>query len=80
MKIGTYNQILNHSDFYTYAYETFMPGESHRLNIISSGSSYPVKNNSLYDETCYLYLDYSFEFVQANRFSQVWEVDPLLLS
>ena len=80
LKKGGYNQTLDHTDFYTYAYETFMPNQTYHLNVISSGSGYPAKDNSLYYETCYLYLDYRFEFVQANRFSQVWKVDPLLLS
>lgn len=79
LKVGTFNQILNHSDFYTYAYDSFMPNQAYELNIISGGTSYPVKDNTLYYETCLLYLDYSFEFIQANRFSQVWNVDPLLL-
>lgn len=80
LKIGNLLNVIHHSDFYTYAYETFMPGQIYHLNIISSGLSYPIKDNNLYDETCYLYLDYRFEFVQANRFSQVWNIDPLLLS
>ena len=80
LKKGSYNQTLDHTDSYTYAYETFVPNQTYHLNIISSGTSYPAKENSLYSESCYLYLDYRFEFVQANRFSQVWKVDPLLLS
>ena len=34
--------------------------------------------NSLYHETCILYLAYEFEVVQANRYSQVWGVDSTL--
>lgn len=77
---GSFTDLLSHSDYYTYARETFMPGHQYELNIISGGIHYPAKDNSLYYETCYLYLDYRFEFVQANRFSQVWQVDPLLFS
>ena len=80
LKKGSYTDLLSHSDYYMYALETFMPGHLYKLNIISGGMEYPTKNNSLYFETCYLYMDYRFEFVQANRFSQVWQVDPLLLS
>jgi len=80
LKKGSFTEALYHSDFYTYAYETYMPGQTYELNIISGGFTYPAKDNSLYYETAYLYLDFRFEFVQANRFSQVWQVDPLLLS
>lgn len=80
LKKGSFTDFLYHSDFYTYAYDTYMPGQTYHLNIISAGLSYAAKDNSLYYENCYLYLDYTFEFVQANRFSQVWKVDPLLLS
>lgn len=80
LKKGSFTNVLFHSDYYTYALDTYYPEQTYHLNIISSGLSYAAKDNSLYYETCYLYLDYSFEFVQANRFSQVWNVDPLLLS
>jgi hypothetical protein len=77
---GSFQNYFNHSDLYTYAYETFYPDSVYQLNIVSGGNQHVVRNNSLYHETCYLYLDYSFEFVQANRYSNVWQIDPLLFS
>lgn len=77
---GSYDHYINHSDFYTYAYETFYPDTIYQLNIVLGGQNHVVRNNSLYHETCYLYLDYSFEFVQANRYSHIWQIDPLFLN
>lgn len=77
---GSYQDYFKHSDLYTYANQTFYPGTVYQLNMVSGGSHHFVRNNSLYHETCYLYLDYSFEFVQANRYSNIWQIDPLLLS
>lgn len=45
-------------------------------HIIDGGDPYGTRSNAAIDEKCYLYLDLTLEIVQANRFSEVWEIDP----
>lgn len=44
-------------------------------HIIDGGDAYDTRTNEAIDEVCYLYFDIFVEVVQANRFSEVWEID-----
>ncbi len=46
------------------------------IHLIDGGDPYFVRTNDAVEEFCYLYFDIEFEIVQANRFSEVWNIDP----
>lgn len=79
--------LLNKGDFtnyfkgendYMYANEVFFANQVYILNLIDGGNPYLVRDNSLFSETCVLYLAFEFEVVQANRYQEIWnlESDP----
>ena len=72
---GTFTPIY---DVNGYAYMTniITSGETTSFDIIQSGDKYLVKNNEVYSEVCYLYIDLMIDVVQANRFSEIWGIDP----
>jgi len=58
-----YNGIVSKSD------------EAVIYHVIEGGAAYPVRSNDVIEEECYLYIDISFDIVQANRFAEVWGID-----
>lgn len=46
------------------------------IPLIDSGDPYTVRTNSVLYEECYVYFDFYLDMVQANRFAQVWDIDP----
>lgn len=46
------------------------------IPIIDGGSPYTVRTNSVLYEECYVYFDLYVDLVQANRFAEVWGIDP----
>jgi hypothetical protein len=63
---------------YMYVDQVITPEQTFVFNIIDGGNFYPIRENSLFHETCYLYLAFEFEVVQANRYQEIWnlETDP----
>lgn len=61
-----------------YAYMTgIIPkGQTTTFDFIQYGDAYLVKNNEVFTEVCYLYIDLMIDVVQANRFSEIWGIDP----
>lgn len=60
---------------YLYYRDLLQKGETYRIEIIDGGKKVTVKNTNIYYEESYLYLDLLIDLVQANRFSEVWEMD-----
>ncbi len=46
------------------------------IPLIHGGSPYTVRTNSVLFEECYVYFDIYIDLVQANRFAEVWGIDP----
>lgn len=46
------------------------------ISIIDGGTPYTVRTNSVLYEECYVTFDLYLDIVQANRFSEVWGIDP----
>lgn len=46
------------------------------IHLIDGGMGYPVRQNEIYHENCLLRLRLSIEVVQANRFPEIWSLDP----
>ena len=61
---------------YAYMTDIVPSGETTTFDIIQSGDKYLVKNNEVFSEVCYLYIDLTIDVVQANRFSEIWGIDP----
>ncbi|MBN2300660.1 MAG: hypothetical protein JXC31_05685 [Acholeplasmataceae bacterium] len=61
---------------YAYLTEIIPKGDSTVIDFIQSGDGYNVRINEVFTETCYLHLDLMIDVVQANRFSEVWNIDP----
>ena len=78
LKKGDFQNYFLHTDGFYYINDVIDVNQTYHVDLIHSGISYPVRNNSLYYETCYLYLSFEIELLQANRVSQVWQIDPSL--
>lgn len=61
---------------YAYMPNIIPSDETTTFDIIQSGDKYIVKNNEVFTEVCYLYIDLMIDVVQANRFSEIWGIDP----
>ncbi len=58
-------------------YTNIIPSSTETIiPIINGGDSYTVRTNSVLYEECYVYFDVYIDLVQANRFSEVWGIDP----
>lgn len=51
-----------------------MPNVSYEFNIIDRGTRYNVRMTDNYYEECVVHLDFYFDIVQANRFSERWNI------
>lgn len=80
LKKGQYTNYIYHIDRYNYIDDLIKTNQTYHFDLIESGMPYPVRDNSLYYETIYLYLSYDIEFIQANRASQVWDIDPAMFT
>ncbi len=80
LKKGTFTNYILHTDRYYYVNDILQTNQTHVFDLINSGISYPVRDNILYYETCYLYVSFDIELIQVNRFSQVWGVDPIIFN
>lgn len=80
LKKGSYSNYFYHTDRNYYVDDLLETHQVYNFQFIDSGTSYPIRDNSLYYETIYLYLSFEFEFIQANRASQVWKIDPMIFS
>jgi hypothetical protein len=78
MKKGMFTNYFKDEQDYMYVDQVITPEQTFVFNIIDGGNFYPIRENSLFHETCYLYLAFEFEVVQANRYQEIWnlETDP----
>lgn len=78
MKKGMFTNYFKDEQDYMYIDQIITPEQTFVFNIIDGGFAYPIRENSLFHETCYLYLAFEFEVVQANRYQEIWnlETDP----
>ncbi len=63
-------------DGYAYYPDVIPKGSANLISFIIGGDPYPVRNNEVFVETCALHLNVLVDIVQANRFSEVWNIDP----
>lgn len=63
------NGMIYYMDIIPSSTETIIP-------IIDGGTNYTVRTNSVLYEECYVYFDLYLDIVQANRFAEVWGIDP----
>ncbi len=58
-------------------YSDIIPSSSQTvIPLIDGGDAYTVRTNSVLYEECYVYFDFYLDIVQANRFVEVWDIDP----
>ncbi|MFP4177945.1 MAG: hypothetical protein ACLFTZ_04190, partial [Acholeplasmataceae bacterium] len=63
-------------DGYLY-YDGFLPKDTETtIPLVDGGLRYPVRSNPVFFEEAFIYLDLFADIVQANRFPELWEVDP----
>jgi hypothetical protein len=75
MKKGSFANYFKSDQDYMYIDQIINTDQTYVFNIIDGGNSYPVRQNSLFYETCTLYLAFEFEVVQANRYQEIWGLD-----
>jgi hypothetical protein len=46
------------------------------IRLIEGGDRYITRSNEVFTESVFVYVDLRIEVVQANRFSEVWGIDP----
>ncbi len=63
-------------DGMVYYMDVIPSSEETTISLIDGGSPYTVRTNSALYEECYVYFDLFLDVVQANRFSEVWGIDP----
>lgn len=78
MKKGMFTNYFKDEQDYMYVDQVIYTDQTYTFNIIHGGNAYPIRENSLFHETCYLYIAFEFEVVQANRYQEIWnlETDP----
>lgn len=76
LKLGSGFAPLYDLQGYAYAPQIIPKGQPTTINFIQSGDPYAVRINEVFTETCYIHLDLMVDVVQANRFSEVWNIDP----
>ncbi len=76
LKLGSGFAPLYDLQGYAYAPQIIPKGQPTTINFIQSGDPYAVRINEVFTETCYIHLDLIVDVVQANRFSEVWNIDP----
>jgi len=75
LKTGdNYNMIYDENG-YAYIPNQLIKKEVTMIHLIDGGDAYPIRENEIYMETCYVNLRFVVEVVQANRFAEIWELD-----
>ncbi len=72
---GLFTNYFKDEDDYMYVDELIFPNQIYVLNLIDGGHPYLVRDNTLFSETCMLYLAFEVEVVQANRYQEIWNLD-----
>ena len=75
LKVGESYNVVYDENGYAYLPDQLMKKEVTSIHLIDGGDSYPVRENEIYMETCYVNLRFVVEVVQANRFAEIWELD-----
>ncbi len=61
---------------YAYLPQILGSGSTTLIHFIDSGDPYLTRETEIYYETCFVSLRFLVEVVQANRFSEIWEMNP----
>lgn len=69
----TFNHLID-DNAYIYYNGVVIPNVAYTFPIITKGTRYNVRVNDVYEETCIVHLDLFFDIVQANRFSERWDI------
>ncbi len=75
LKVGTDYQPIYDTLGYAYLTETLTKNEDTTIHLIDGGDGYQTRENEIYYETCYVYLRFSVEVIQANRFAELWSLE-----
>lgn len=76
LKIHPSFQATYHSDGYAYIHQIVQKNQLITIPFIEGGDRITVRNNDVFYEEVYVYIDLRIDIVQANRFSEVWGIDP----
>jgi len=76
LKIHPSFQALYDASGYAYIDEIILKGQTIEIPFIESGDRMTVRTNEVFIEEIYVYIDLRIDIVQANRFVEVWGIDP----
>jgi len=75
LKTGLNYNLVYDENGYAYYPNLISKGETTTIHLIDGGDAYPIRENEIYMETCYVNLKFVVEVVQANRFAEVGSLD-----
>ncbi len=61
---------------YAYMPDIIPKNQTTVINLIDGGDRYPVRTNPVFLEECYVHLTFFVDLVQANRFVEIWAIEP----
>ncbi|MCF7930927.1 MAG: hypothetical protein K9L02_05420 [Acholeplasmataceae bacterium] len=76
LKVGSNYIPIYDNNGYAYITEVLQKNEETIIHLIDGGDGYPTRENEIYSETCFVHLRFSVDVVQANRFAELWSLDP----
>ena len=76
LKIHPSFQAIYNEDGYAYFHQIVQKNQLITIPFIGGGDRITVRNNDVFYEEVYVYIDLRIDIVQANRFSEVWGIDP----
>ncbi|MBU1141325.1 MAG: hypothetical protein KKG64_02255 [Firmicutes bacterium] len=76
LKVGVGYSPIYDSNGYAYLAEVLPKDEITTIHFIDGGDSYPTRENEIYYETCLINLRMIIDVVQANRYADIWSIDP----
>ncbi len=65
---------LSDNNGFIYYNDVLLPNVAYEFKIIDRGTRYNVRETDNYYEECVVHLDFYFDIVQANRFSERWQI------
>jgi len=80
LKTGLDYNLFYDENGYGYVPNIVRKGETSTIHLIDGGDAYAIRQNEIYSETCFVNLKFVIEVVQANRFAEIWSLDPNFFS
>ena len=69
---------LTTDDGFIYIEDVMPSGVTTTIYLINGGLNFPVRNNPVFYEECFIYFDIYLDIVQANRAFEIWGIEPNL--